>query len=88
MFDIEKYISKFEVLATERFKTKQILKNGWKFCFIICIISLTLLVTYNIFVHNLLFYRLGISLFKLSMIFAIEFLICGYVVDSIKKGEI
>ncbi len=69
-------------------KTKQILKNGWKFCFIICIISLVLLVTYNIFVHNILFYRLGISLFKLSMIFAIEFLICGYVVDSIKKGGI
>lgn len=69
-------------------KTKQILKSGWKFCLIICIISLFFLITYNIFVHNPLFYKLGISLFKLSMIFAIEFLICGYVVDSIKKGEI
>lgn len=69
-------------------KTKQILKSGWKFCLIICIISLFFLITYNIFVHNHLFYKLGISLFKLSMIFAIEFLICGYVVDSIKKGEI
>ena len=69
-------------------KTKQILKNGWKFCILICIISLTLLVIYNIFIHSLLFYRLGILLFKLSMVFATEFLICGYVVDSIKKGEI
>ena len=67
--------------------TIKILKNGWKFCSIICFIGIFLLLTYLIFLHSPFLYKIGISIFQLSIIFAIEFLVCGYVVDSIKKGN-
>ena len=65
--------------------TYKIMKYGLLFCFAICMISISILLTYEtIFLCPTLFY-IGLSLFKLSCIFGIEFIICGIVVDSIKK---
>ena len=66
-------------------KTKTIIKNGLKFCFIICIISLSILLTYNFIFSNPIIYNIGITLFQMSLFFSVEFLICGIVVDSLKK---
>ena len=64
--------------------TTSILKNGLKFCSILCLISLTILSTY-LFSKSLFLYNIGIAILKLSIIFSIEFIICGFVVDGIKK---
>ncbi len=66
-------------------QTKKIIKTGIKFCFAICIISLIILLTYDFAFGNPNLFEIGILLFKISMLFSSEFLICGIVVDSIKK---
>lgn len=65
--------------------TNKIMKNGLKFCFILCIISISVLLTYNFVFTSPIIYYIGINLFKLSLIFGIEFIICGFVVDGITK---
>ena len=65
--------------------TYKILKGGLEFCLFLCLLSVFILITYNLFVHSPLIYYIGISLFRLSLIFGIEFIICGFVTDSIKK---
>ena len=62
-----------------------ILKNGLKFCFLICIISISILLTYEFIFNSLFIYDIGLAFFKISLIFAIEFIICAIAVDSIKK---
>ena len=65
--------------------TKLIMNNGLKFCFFICFISILILITYNFsFTFPILFY-IGFILFKLSLIFGTEFVICAFIVDGIKK---
>ena len=64
--------------------TYKIMKNGFKFCFFLCIISTLILSLYNS-TYSLNAYNIGISLFKLSIYFTVEFIICGFIVDSIKK---
>lgn len=68
--------------------TKKIIKNGLKFCFTLCLISLIVLLTYNFILTAPILYYIGINLFRLGLIFAIEFIICGFVSDSIKKQMI
>ena len=65
--------------------TYKILKDGLKFCFCICIISILILLTYESLLSTPTLYYIGLSLFKLSSIWSIEFIICALVVDSIKK---
>ena len=68
--------------------TKKIMKNGLKFCSILGIIALVILVTYNTSFTIPILYSIGFILFKLSLIFGVEFIICGLVVDKIKAGVI
>ncbi len=63
----------------------KIMKKGLKFCFAISILAAILLIYYLTF-NNLFLYNLGLALFKASTYFGIEFIVCGIVVDSIKKG--
>lgn len=65
--------------------TCKILKSGLEFCLLLCILSVSILLTYNLFIPSPMVYYIGISLFKLSLIFGIEFIICGFVTDGIKK---
>ena len=62
-----------------------ILKRGLFFCSIICIISIIILFIYQFFANNLLMFEIGFTLFKCSLIFAIEFVICAIAADKIKK---
>ena len=64
--------------------TNSIIKIGLRFCVFLCLISISILVTYLISKVPLTYY-IGISIFRLSTIFSIEFIICGFVVDKIKK---
>ena len=78
----KKLVNIFKSLDKLTFK---IMKYGLKFCFFICILSILILITYNLNIFSPFMYYIGINLFELSMIFGIEFVICGIVVDSIKK---
>ena len=64
---------------------KKILKIGLKFWSALGMISLIILVTYNFSFTIPILFTIGFILFKLSLIFGIEFVICGFVVDGIKK---
>ena len=68
--------------------TCKILKNGLKFCSILCLISISTLLTYILLFHSPLIYYIGINLFKLSLIFATQFIICSFITDGIKKQMI
>ncbi len=68
--------------------TYKIMNNGLKFCFIVCILSVLILFTYSFAFSSPFMYYIGINLFKVSLVFAIEFVVCGFVVDGIKKQMI
>lgn len=68
--------------------TKMIMSYGLKFCLMICLISLAILVTYNFSFTIPILFTIGFILFRLSLIFGIEFVICGFIVDGIKKQMI
>lgn len=65
--------------------TKKIMKNGLKFCSLLGIIALIILITYNTSLTIPLLYTTGLILFKLSLTFGVEFIICGFAADKIKK---
>ena len=65
--------------------TYKIMKNGLLFCFTLCLISTVVLFTYEVFISSPSIYYIGLGLFRLSIIFGIEFIVCALVVDSLKK---
>ena len=66
-------------------KICKIMKYGLIFCSILGIFSTLILLIYSFTFPSPFFYYIGIDLLKLSLIFAIEFIICGFIVDGIKK---
>lgn len=79
---VKKIVNSFKNLEKLTYK---IMQNGFKFCFILCMISISILFTYELAFAAPFLYHIGISLFRLSLIFGTEFIICGFVVDGIKK---
>lgn len=79
---LKKFLKNFKSLDT---LTHKIMYNGLKFCFAICILSIFILLAYSLAFTSPSMYYIGINLFKLSLIFAIEFVVCGFIVDGIKK---
>lgn len=65
--------------------TYKIMNYGLKFCFAVCILAALILFTYSFAISSPFMYYIGINLFKVSLIFGIEFVVCGFVVDGIKK---
>ncbi len=65
--------------------TYKIMNYGLKFCFVVCILSVLILLTYNLAFASPFMFYIGINLFKISLIFGIEFVVCGFIVDGIKK---
>lgn len=74
-----------EVYKNLEKKAFLVLKHGLKFCFSLCILSVFLLLIYNVMFTSPFLYYIGITLFRLSIIFSIEFIICAMVTDKIKK---
>ena len=79
---LKKIIDNFNNFEKITFK---IMKYGLQFCFALCIISVLILLTYDFDSRSPYMYYIGISLFRLSLIFGIEFIICGFIADGIKK---
>lgn len=81
---MQKLFSELKNLDKETFK---IIKYGILFCTCIALVAVAVLLTY-IFLGFIFFYHLGLALIKCSFTFAVEFVICGIVVDFIKKHNI
>lgn len=66
----------------------KIMKIGLKICLGILLFSVVLLSFYLNASHNVFLYELGITIFRISTYIAVEFVVCGIVVDRIKDGNI
>ena len=74
-----------EPIGLEKHKdTYKIIKYGILFSIFLAIIASTILISYILLGINL-FYHIGELLIKSSFTFATQFVICGIIVDSIKK---
>ena len=62
-----------------------LVRSGLRFSFLMSIISIVLLLTYD-FVYTLpVVYYVGISLFRTSLFFMVGFVICGFAFSKIRK---
>lgn len=64
----------------------KIIKCGLKLCFTILLFSVILLLFYLNASNNFFLYELGLSIFRTSIYVAVEIIVCGIVVDTLKKG--
>ena len=81
---MQKMISELKNLDKDTFK---IMKYGLFFCSCIALVAVVVLLTY-IFLGSSFFYYFGLTLMKSSFTFAVEFVVCGIVVDFIRKKKI
>ena len=81
---MQKIISELKNLDKDTFK---IMNYGLLFCSLLALIAVVILLTYIFLGYNF-FYPLGLTLMKSSFIFAVEFVICGVVVDFIRKNKL
>ena len=65
-----------------------IMKYGINFSLILSLISILVLISYNNYPISIDTYYIGLNLFKTSLSFAIEFIVCGFSVDMINKNMI
>ena len=63
----------------------KIMKTGIKYCFIISIFASFILLFYNCFKTSPLVFYIGLAILKLSITFIVEFIICAFSIDLIKK---
>ena len=81
---MQKMISELKNLDAD---TLKIINYGLFFCTCIALIAVAILLTY-IFLGSVFFYHLGLALLQSSFTFSVEFIICGIVVDFIRKRKI
>lgn len=68
-------------------KIKNIMKYGFLFSFIFCFFSIIILYTYHKLITSPLLFTIGALLFKTSLMFFTDFIICGLAFDKIIKNE-
>ena len=64
--------------------TYKIIGYGLAFSTIVALIAVSILLLY-IFLGTNIFYHIGLAFIRSSFIFATQFIVCGVVVDSIRK---
>ncbi len=69
-------------------KVIKIINYGFTFCFAVSIIGLLLMLTYNTYSVSYDFFKAGIILIRTSILFAAQFVACGFIMDRLKKGKI
>lgn len=66
-------------------KLIKLMRIGFIFSFVLCLISSISLFTYETFYSLPKLFYIGINLFRTSLMFACTFFICGIGFDTIKK---
>lgn len=79
---INTIIDKFKSLDL---KVKNIMKYGFIFSLLFCLFSILILYTYHAIYTIPLIFTVGTILFKTSLMFFVDFVICGIAFDTIKK---
>jgi len=69
-------------------KIVKLMKIGFIISFIICLLSSSLLFTYQFIISMPILFYIGISLFRTSLSFGVTFFICGLGFDTMKKQMI
>ena len=83
---IHNFIVMIKKIFTDLDKTALlILKKGLVFCSLIGMVSIFILSIYEFAILSPFMFNIGLTLFRISIIFAIEFIICAVAVDKIKK---
>ena len=86
MYLFEKNFNKIkDIFKNLEKKTLKIMKIGLNFSLLTAVFSAIILITYLFFVHNFILYQVGLLVFQLSLYFAVDFIVSGITVDSIKK---
>lgn len=67
---------------------KNIMHYGFVFSLLFCMISILVLFTYHAIYHLPLIFSVGTILFKSSLMFFVDFIICGVAFDTIRKQQI
>jgi len=75
----------FENIKSIDKKIKDVMLKGFKFSFILCILSTLVLATYSTYPYSNILFESGIILFRTSLMFAVYFFICGMATNTIKK---
>jgi hypothetical protein len=76
------FLDKFKNLDIKIIK---LMKVGFIFSFILCILSSIILYTYEFFYSLPILFFIGISLFRTSLSFGVTFFICGIGFDTVSK---
>lgn len=66
-------------------KIVKLMKIGFVISFILCLLSSSLLFTYQFIVSLPILFYIGFSLFRTSLSFGVTFFICGLGFDTMKK---
>ena len=66
-------------------KVKNIMKHGFIFSLLFCLFSVLILYTYHRFYTVPIVFTVGTILFRTSLMFFVDFVICGIAFDTIKK---
>lgn len=69
-------------------KIVKLMKIGFIISFILCLLSSSLLFTYQFIISMPILFYIGISLFRTSLSFGVTFFICGLGFDTMKKQMI
>lgn len=65
----------------------KIMKNGLLFSLAVAILGSLLLFINIISLHTTILFGVGLAIIKLSFYFAVEFIVCGFIVDKIIFNE-
>lgn len=83
---MKNFINKlFDIIKNFDKNILKLIKLGLYFCFILCIISVFFLFTYESFYSLPILFYTGYTLLKASLMFGVTFFICGISFDKIKK---
>ena len=77
----------FDTIKNMDKKIKHIIERGFLFSNFICLIGIILLVLHIHFFITFEMIEAAIILFKTSIFFAVQFLICGFAFDKILKMQ-
>lgn len=69
-------------------KVKNIMKHGFTFSLLFCLLSILILYTYHAIYTIPILFTIGTILFRTSLMFFVDFTICGIAFDTIKKQMI
>jgi len=80
--EVKKFKKKFSEIDI---KILKVMNSGFKWCLVLAIFSSLILVTYDFGYKSPDLYYSGLLLFKTSLFFFVDFIVCGFAVDTIRK---